>query len=250
MSRSPRIVGARLVPAVCAVLAAHLCQPMAARAEDAAATLANRLYFYSGMDVARDNAYGWAGAAWAPFAPMDREGLRLRAQGGLGQYRYRTDAVAGGWNTGTKTEGEMLAGWQFLRGPHALALYGGANVVDNRLQNPDPSNPDQGTQTGAKAVAEYYGRLRPDLIATAAAGFSTADRTATLRLTAAKVLESGWEIGAEAGALTDRLSSEMRAGGFVNLPLLGAMVRAAAGWRWSSDSDDGAYGTLSLYRPY
>ncbi|MBS7540713.1 cellulose biosynthesis protein BcsS [Ancylobacter lacus] len=223
---------------------------MAARAEDAAATLANRLYFYSGMDVARDNAYGWAGAAWAPFAPMDREGLRLRAQGGLGQYRYRTDAVAGGWNTGTKTEGEMLAGWQFLRGPHALALYGGANVVDNRLQNPDPSNPDQGTQTGAKAVAEYYGRLRPDLIATAAAGFSTADRTATLRLTAAKVLESGWEIGAEAGALTDRLSSEMRAGGFVNLPLLGAMVRAAAGWRWSSDSDDGAYGTLSLYRPY
>ncbi|MCJ8142986.1 hypothetical protein MKI84_08655 [Ancylobacter sp. A5.8] len=43
----------------------------------------SHFYFYSGVDVARDTSYGWAGAAWAPFGPMDREGFRLRAQAGI-----------------------------------------------------------------------------------------------------------------------------------------------------------------------
>ncbi|HEY9215898.1 MAG TPA: hypothetical protein VIQ29_23950 [Ancylobacter sp.] len=32
----------------------------------------DRLYFYSGTDIARDSSYGWAGAAWAPMDTMDR----------------------------------------------------------------------------------------------------------------------------------------------------------------------------------
>lgn len=210
----------------------------------------NRYYFYSGVDAARDTSYGWAGAAWAPFAPMDRAGLRLRAQGGGGRYRYETSAVPGGWNWGTKIEGEVLAGWQFLAGPQALALYGGVNLVDNRLDYPDPTNPDQGTQFGAKAVAEYYARIGDEWIATASASFSTANLSSTARATFARALPGGWELGIEAAGSNDRLDSDARGGLFLGMPLFGRALRLAGGWRWSSDSDDGVYGTLSFFMPY
>ncbi|MCK0198807.1 cellulose biosynthesis protein BcsS [Ancylobacter sp. 6x-1] len=248
MNRALRCVGGCLCAG--AFVLSGLPSALADDISAVARAVEHRLYFYTGTDIATDNSYGWAGAAWAPFAPMDAEGLRLRVQGGIGQYDYRNSALPGGWNTVNKTEGEALVGWQFLSGPHALALYGGAAMIENRLQLADPDNPDQGTAYGAKLLAEWYGRLQPDLIATAAAGFTSADRTATVRLTAAKVLENGWEVGAEGKASTDRLSTEAGAGAFVNLPAFGNMLRIAGGWRWNTDAADGPYGTLSLYRAY
>ncbi|CAA0098779.1 Uncharacterised protein [Starkeya nomas] len=213
-------------------------------------SLEDRLYFYSGMDVARDNAYGWGGMAWAPFAPMDKEGLRLRTQTGGGRYRYRTQAVADGWNIGNKLEAELLVGWQFLRGAHALALYGGVNVVDNQLDKPDPGNRDQGTQVGAKFVAEWFYRLDERWTLTAAIGGSTADGTVSGRATAGWRAMEWLDIGVETGATTDWLDESARVGAFLAVPFSGRELRAAGGWRWSSDSDDGMYGTLSVYMPF
>ena len=210
----------------------------------------NRLYFFSGVDVARDNAYGWAGAAWAPFEPMEREGFRLRIQGGGGQYRYNTADVPGGVNTVTKTEGELLAGWQFLRGRHALALYGGVNVTQNLLDLPDPYNREQGVAIGAKAVAEWFFRYDESWTFTASVGGSTADETAFVRATAGRRMHEWFDLGVEGGASTDWLSQDARAGLFIATPLPGRQWRASGGWRWSSDSDDSAYGTLSLYAPF
>lgn len=224
--------------------------PGAAAEEETDSSLRRRLYFYTGIDIARDNGYGWGGMAWAPFAPMDQEGLRVRTQTGGGRYRYRTQAVPGGWNTGNKTDGEVLVGWQFLRGPHALALYGGVNVVDNRLDEPDPGNRDQGTQAGVKFVAEWFYRLDEDRTLTAAVGASTADGTVTGRITAGWRAARWLDVGLEAGATTDWLDESARAGLFIACPLEGRELRAAAGWRWGSDSDDSPYGTLSLYMPF
>jgi len=245
--RAPRLTSARLLAA--APVFACLGDP--AGAEDAASSrFKNRLYFYSGLDVASDNAYGWAGVAWAPFDLMDREGLRLRFQGGGGQYRYRTSSVAGGWNTVTKSDGELLAGWQFLRGPQALALYGGINVTSDLLAQPDPWNRDQGTHVGAKFLAEWYGRIGERLVATAAAGYSTADRTVTARATIAHRLDGDMEVGTEAATFADEESTEARAGLFLALPWEGRIFRFAGGWRWDDDSEDGPYGTISLFMRY
>lgn len=213
--------------------------------------LKDRLYFYSGIDVARDNAYGWGGMAWAPFAPMDKEGLRVRTQTGGGRYEYRTQAVPGGWNIGNKMEGELLVGWQFIRGRHALAIYGGVNVVDNRLDRPDPGNRDQGTQFGARAVAEWFYRLDERWVLTAALGGSTADSTITGRATAGWRAFDWLDIGTEIGATTDWLDESARIGLFIATPLAdGRELRVAGGWRWSSDSDDSPYGTLSIFLPF
>lgn len=210
----------------------------------------DRLYFYSGADIARDSSYGWAGAAWAPMDTMDREGLRLRAQAGLGRYRYETSDVPGGWNTGNKLDGEILIGWQFLRGAHALAIYGGVNVTRNTLEQPDPSNRDQGTQAGARIVVEWFYRLDDDWTLTAAAGASTADDTASLRATAGRRMHEWFDLGTEASTSTNWLSQDARFGLYIASPLPGRQLRAAGGWRWSDDSRSGPYGSLSLYAPF
>lgn len=239
-----------LAPFIAATAVAACPAPGAAAEEEAELSLRRRLYFYTGVDIARDTGYGWGGMAWAPFAPMDREGLRVRTQTGGGRYEYRTQAVPGGWNTGNKTDGEVLLGWQFLRGPHALALYAGANVVDNRLDRPDPDNRDQGTQFGAKFVAEWFYRLDERWTLTAALSGSTADGTVAGRATAGWRAFRWLDLGVETGATTDWLDQSARLGLFVASPLHGWEVRAAGGWRWTSDSDDSPYGTLSLFMPF
>lgn len=241
---------ARTLAPLLAALSAVCPVPSAAAEESAEAALRRRLYFYTGVDIARDNGYGWGGMAWAPFAAMDQEGLRVRTQTGGGRYQYRTQALPGGWNTGNKTDGEVLLGWQFLRGAQAIALYAGVNVVDNRLDDPDPGNPDQGTQFGAKFVAEWFYRLDERWTLTAALSASTADGTVNGRASAGWQAFSWLAVGVETGATTDWLDQSARIGLFLTCPLAGQELRAAAGWRWSSDSDASPYGTLSLFMPF
>lgn len=237
-------------------LAALVIAPVAVGAEAAWAgealseALKRRLYFYSGVDMARDTSYGWAGLAWAPFARMDEEGLRLRVQGGGGRYSYATVDVPGGWNSATKTEYEALAGWQFLRGPHALALYAGIAMIDNQLDMPDPANRDQGTQYGAKVVAEWFYRWDSTRTLTACLSATTADGALNGRVTAGWRVTDWMELGVESAASTDWLDEDARVGAFIMLPVSGQEMRAAGGWRWSSDEDSGAYLTLSVYAPY
>ncbi len=158
----------------------------------------------------------------------------MRTQTGGGRYEYRTQAVPGGWNIGNKMEGELLVGWQFIRGRHALAIYGGVNVVDNRLDRPDPGNRDQGTQFGAKGVVEWFYRLDERWVLTAALGGSTADGTVTGRATAGWKAFDWLDVGMEVGATTDWLDESARIGLFIATPLAaGRELRVAGGWRWS-----------------
>lgn len=247
---------ARLLAPLLAATAVAACPvPGAAAEEGAEASLRRRLYFYTGVDIARDSGYGWGGMAWAPFADMDREGLRLRTQAGGGRYDYRTQAVAGGWNSVDKTDGEVLLGWQFLRGAHALAVYAGVNIVDNRLDTPDPGNRDAGTHWGGKAVVEWFYRLDERWTLTASLSGSTADGSVSGRATAAWRAFPWLDLGVEAGATSDWPDESARLGLFLACPLrsgewLNWELRAAAGWNWSGDSDDSPYGTLSLFIPF
>ena len=54
--------------------------------------LTRRLFFFGGVDIARDTAFGWSGIV-APFAHLDEDGTRIRIFGGHGRYRYDTGAV-------------------------------------------------------------------------------------------------------------------------------------------------------------
>lgn len=221
-----------------------------AGAEPLTDTFKRRLYFYGGSDIAHDSSYGWAGVAWAPFAHMDEEGLRLRFQGGGGRYRYETADVAGGWNAASKTEAEALVGWQTLRGRHALALYGGFAMIDTQLDLPDPATQDQGTRYGIKLVAEWFYRVDERSTLSASISVTTADSAACARFAAGWRALDWLELGIETAATSDWPDRDARLGGFLVVPVNGQELRAAGGWRWSSDSDDGPYLTLSVYMPY
>jgi len=247
MGRDPALMAALLL-----ATAAGLADAGApAQAEGVSlADLEGRLYFYSGLDVGRDSAYGWAGTAWSPFGAMDAEGFRLRVQGGGGRYRYRTGFVPGGWNTATATDGEVLAGWQFLTGTTAFTFYGGVNVASDMLDHPDPSNPAQGTRFGGKVVGELFIRPAEGWTMTAAAGFSTTFNTATLRATLARRLFGEVDGGTEASYYRDSQSQEAKVGLFLSAPIRGRTFALSGGWRWSDDSDSGLYTMLTLFAPF
>ena len=259
MTGSPAPTRARVVAGARAPLRRHgsacvlplaLAMVPSAQAEPLSESLKRRLYFFAGSDVAYDTSYGWAGAAWAPTARMDEEGLRLRFQAGGGRYRYATANVPGGWNGVSKSEAEGLIGWQSLKGPHALALYAGVAMIDNQLDLPDAANEDQGTRFGVKLVAEWFYRVDERRTLSASVSATTADSTASARFAAAWRALDWLELGVETAATADWPDRDARLGGFVMMPLNGQELRAAGGWRWSADSSDGPYLTLSVYMPY
>jgi len=212
-------------------------------------TLARRLFFFGGIDVARDSAFGWSGVVTAPFARLDEDGTRIRVFAGSGRYRYSTGAVVAGQNTGTIHTGEILLGRRIAFDSTVLVAYLGAHVEHHALRAPDPTNPVAGTRAGFKALLEIHSRPWPAFIATASASASTVNRSYALRATFAR--EVGlFQLGVESAAFGDARYSEARAGLLARMPLMHVEVTLAGGILSNSDKGNGFYSTLSLYAPF
>jgi hypothetical protein len=211
--------------------------------------LARRLFFFGGIDIARDSAFGWSGLVAAPFGHLDEDGTRVRVFVGSGRYRYATSAVIAGQNTGTVHAGEILIGRRIAFDATVLVAYLGAHVEQHALRAPDPANPVAGTRAGFKALLEIYTRPWPAFIATASASASTVNRSYALRATFARQLGS-FQFGIEGAAFGDARYSEARAGLLARMPLLRAEVTLAGGILSNSDRGRGFYSTLSLYAPF
>lgn len=71
-----------------AALLTHLSLAPPAGAEDEAAT---PLYYetWAGADASQNVWLAYTGVTFAPFGPLDRDGLRLRFAGGQGEYSYK-----------------------------------------------------------------------------------------------------------------------------------------------------------------
>jgi len=230
-----------------------VCFGAAATVADEAAPsdwLTRRLFFFAGLDVARDTAFGWSGIVVAPFAHLDEDGTRIRIFGGHGRYRYDTGAVPGGINTGQITSGELLIGRRIAFDALTLVAYAGAHVEHHVLQAPDPANPVTGTSAGLKALFEIHWRALQNFVATASMSASTVYRSYTARATLARELQPYFQLGAEAAAFGDARYSEVRAGVLIRTVLAPAELTLAAGMLSNSDKGRGAYTTLSLYAPF
>jgi len=212
--------------------------------------LTRRLYFFAGVDIARDTTFGWSGIVVAPFKRLDEDGTRIRIFGGFGRYRYDTGAVPGGINTGQITSGELLIGRRIAFDALTLVAYAGAHVEHHALQAPDPANPVAGTSAGLKTLFEIHWRALQNFVATASMSASTVYRSYTARATLARELQPYFQLGAEAAAFGDARYSEVRAGVLMRAMLAPAEFTLAAGLLKNSDKGSGAYTTLSLYAPF
>jgi hypothetical protein len=235
----------RTLRTICAALA--LAWPGAATAEDEDRA-SRRLFFFGGIDLARDCDFTWAGGVLAPFDHIDADGLRVRVFAGHGHYRYRTGIALAGENRGRIDAGEVLLGRRLAFDSTTLTLYVGAHAEHHALRTPDPGNPLRGTRLGLKALLELHTRRWPGFVATAAIGASTATYAYTARGTVAREL-GAWQLGIEAAAFGNLRYSEIRAGLLARVPIMRLELTLSGGLLTNSNKGAGAYSTLLLYVP-
>ena len=212
--------------------------------------LTRRLFFFAGVDIARDTTFGWSGIVVAPLNRLDEDGTRIRIFGGYGRYRYNTGAVPGGINTGQITSGELLIGRRIAFDAVTLVAYAGAHVEHHALQAPDPSNPVAGTSAGLKALLEIHWRALQNFVATVSLSASTVNRSYTARASLVREFQPRLQLGIETATSGDARYSELRAGVLLRTKLAPAELTLAAGMLSNSDKGSGAYTTLSLYAPF
>jgi hypothetical protein len=209
----------------------------------------NRIFFFSGLDVARDSAFGWAGVAAAPFGGLEEDGLRVRISGGVGRYRYRTPATSSGLNEASVTAGEFLTGFHLSFANRAITVYVGPHVEELRLADPDAGNAAAGTAFGLKAAIEAYARLHPVWLVNASASASTVHRAYHVRAALLREL-APFAIGIEGAVYGDVRYVEPRAGVYASTTYGRSVLTLASGALSNSDKGRGIYATLSLYAPY
>lgn len=247
-------VAGRFVAALCACLAAigggaAYAADAAIRADRAAPQLTDRISFFAGGDVARASYFVWAGIVGAPFGLLHEDGLRVRAMGGGGRYRYRTGAVHGGINEGTVATGEFMLGFRRNLATANVTLYLGANVESQRLAAPDPGHEAQGAAGGVKVALEFYQRLGADMYWTASAAASTVHRAYHARAAYAREHDA-FAYGFEAAVNGDARYVEPRAGLFAQSRYGRTTLQLSGGVLSNSENGTSPYATLSLYAPY
>lgn len=249
--RAPGALARAFVAASCTCASPALAGDAAIRTDFLSADhLKRRIFFFSGLDVARDSAFGWAGLTAAPIGLLSEDGLRIRIMGGAGRYRYRTSSVPGGSNEGNVGSGEILLGFHGSLREVSFTAYLGAHLEDQRLAAPDPGNAAAGTAFGIKAAMEAHVRINPIWAVTASGAASTVHRSYHARAAIAREISVGFTMGFEAAVLGDARYVEPRAGLFVSTTYGQSVFTLASGMLSNSDKGGGAYVTLSLYAPY
>jgi hypothetical protein len=212
--------------------------------------ITRHIFFFSGLDVARDSAFGWAGVAAAPFSALDEDGLRVRISAGVGRYRYRTPATPSGLNDASVTTGELLVGFQRSFANGAVTVYLGPHVQQQRLAEPDAGNAAAGTSLGLKAAIETYARLDPVWLVNASASASTVQRAYHVRAAVLRELPPALAVGIEGAVFGDERYVEPRAGILASVTYGKSILALAGGVLANSDRGRGIYATLSLYARY
>jgi hypothetical protein len=160
--------------------------------------LRDRIFFFAGADIASDSAFGWSGFTAAPIGFLEDDGWRVRAAGGGGRYRYRTNNVAGGFNDASVMSGELMTGYRFSSGDASATVYAGLHVENQRLAAPDPGHEAQGTEVGVKIAVELYRRFTPRLFGLASASASTVHDSYQARAALAFEIDDTIAFGVEA----------------------------------------------------
>jgi hypothetical protein len=221
-----------------------------AQADELTSPVASRAFLFGGADLTQNSVFTWSGVTSIPFAKIGEDGFRVRAMGGIGRYKYRTSAVAGGKNNGTITSGELLFGNRWSSGATVLTGYLGLDAKNYALDNSDPKNPESGSRAGIKAAVEIYTRTAPDWFVTGYANISSVFQSYSLRGAVHHEFKPGLALGAEGGVLGDERYDEERLGLIATLVFSNVNVTAAAGVAHSTDNGSGGYTTLTLYAPF
>lgn len=268
--RDQRPQGRALPFAICALIASALPQPAQA---DPGSTFSREAY--AGADVTSDVWLLYSGITLAPTSDIYGDGIRLRASGGYGQYRYDGHRSYDPPKTrrkfnGTITYVEGLIGYQKRFGELTAKAFVGIAAIDHQVSPNDPIAAGglltQGLEYGAKGAVEMWLNLGSNAWTSLDASFTSAHNTYAGRWrlgyrvlpTVSLGLEAGMNGNAvsgekvlDDGSLRDPLRPQGRVGLFARYEWNGGEISVSGGLSNSeydfagADGFKQAYGTVS-----
>jgi hypothetical protein len=207
---------------------------------------ADRTFLYSGGDFNSFNSYfAYVGGTFAPFG-QDASGLRVGGFAGAGSYEYETTSRIR--STGKFSTADGMIGWGIVTEKTNTKFMIGANIQDQILSRPDPTNPVQGTKTGFKAHVDTYMNPTSSTMMFALGSYSTAFRTyySEMKFGIAVLNDVDVFVGPQFIALGNQRFDQWRVGLHLTGMHLGLInVGIAGGYLHESDLGNGAYGMIS-----
>lgn len=182
------------------------------------------------------------GSTTVTVAPSDQSGVRFRAEGVVGSYRYLsgTTTVRGG-----QQEGSLLAGYELVWRDAALAGYVGLNVRNNTLSISDPNNPVIGTDLGVKAAVNFYATPTDNTYVSAYGSYTSTFNAYYARLRGGVMVADGVYVGPEALLLGDDFFRQWRVGAHVaGLSMGPVTISASAGYLFDRVQKAGFYSSV------
>ena len=177
---------------------------------------------------------------------MDASGIRIGAFGGYGTYSYQTSA--GSRSNGSFSTADGMIGWAFVTEKTNTKFMVGANVQDQILVRPDPTNPVQGTKTGLKGQVDTYMNPTSSTMIFALGSYSTAFRTwySELKLGYALLNDTDVFIGPQFIALGNERFNQWRVGLHLTGVHFGKLnIGLSGGYMNESDLGGGMYGMVT-----
>ncbi|MFN3889571.1 MAG: cellulose biosynthesis protein BcsS [Beijerinckiaceae bacterium] len=181
----------------------------------------------------------------APFGGLETNGFRLRMIGLLGGYKYDASAPGVGVVGGNQAGGSLLAGYEWIVDRTKIGVYGGLDVMNNRLDKFDPNNDTEGATFGFRAGVDFYSRPTDSTMAAGTFSFTTANMGYYVRLRGGLAVYEQMYLGPEMLALGDSFYTQWRLGlQLSNIQLGPVQFGVSGGYANDSSRGNGAYGIL------
>jgi len=235
----------RVALSAAAALCAALGNVCVARAADLTFG-AEKILFFSGVDLWRHGAFTYGGTLWAPSG-LDSDGIVFKLSAGAGTYRYLSGALNADV-TGQTFSFSVLPGWRFKRGTFTVTAFAGLDLQRHELTPDDVMSSLRGTLAGARGGVEIWYEPAPATMVSADVSATSIGPSYSARGAL------GWRVfdrfysGPEiAGFAFDDNYRQFRIGTHITALKTGAFEwSAGVGWSRDSDRREGVYGRLGL----
>jgi Cellulose biosynthesis protein BcsS len=195
----------------------------------------------------------YAGATYAPFGSVRRDGFRLRAVAGHGTYSYSsrrwTEAGTEALRFhGSVTFADLLAGYHKQLGRVTIKFLAGLTVADRSVDDPEADN---GTHLGGKALIETWWNITDRAWTSVDLSWTTLDDVYGARARLGWRLWPALSVGVE-GAATGSLDYDTaRFGGFVRYEWANGELSVSSGFAGDGPGSgsaelQGPFGTINV----
>ena len=191
----------------------------------------------------------------APFGAITADGLRLRATGGYGAFRYSGLRPVGAGSQlvsfrGTVSFADVLLGYHKQLGPLTLKAYAGAMATQHLIDPFDPEAAVQGSGLGGKVALETWWTISEQAWASLDVSYGSLHESYAGRLRLGWRLLPALSAGMEAGAAGNTDGDSGRIGAFLRYEWERGEIATSAGlltdWADIEKTDPrGAFATIS-----